>query len=113
MSLSTFFDVIVFILSSLVTDPSFVSIKDRPEIRKSEVPPSEFRPISGGWGKLGIPNLAGMSLMKSYFILLNDRFIAFTFFELLRENHQGWVKVLPIQISVKKHSKNGHLSKRS
>ena len=67
-SSSIFFDVVLFLLSSLVTDPSFMSIsslvlelwqfsfiRDWPEIRKSEIPPSEFCPISGDWSKLGIP----------------------------------------------------------
>ena len=69
-----FFDVVLFLLSSLVTDPSFMLIsslvlelwqfsfiRDWPEIRKSEIPPSEFCPISGDWGELWIPNLARMS----------------------------------------------------
>ena len=35
-----------------------------PEIRKSEITPFEFCPISGDWSKLGIPNLGLASLMK-------------------------------------------------
>ena len=31
---------------------------------KSEIPPSEFFPISGDWGQLWIPNLAQMSLIE-------------------------------------------------
>ena len=59
-SASNFFDVVLFLLSGLVTGPSFMSIsslvlelwqfsfiRDWPEIRKSEIPPSEFCPISG------------------------------------------------------------------
>ena len=82
MSSSTFFDSVLFLLSSLVTGPSFMSIssldlelcqffviRDWPEIRKSEKPPSEFSRISGDWGKLGIPNLARMSLIKCYWML--------------------------------------------
>ena len=55
-SSSHFFDVALFLLSSLVTGSSFMSIsslvlelwqfsfiRDWPEIRKSEIPPSEFR----------------------------------------------------------------------
>ena len=70
MSSSNFFDVVLFLLSSLVTGPSFMSIsslvlelwqfsfiRDWPEIRKSEIPPSEFCPISGYWDELWIPNL--------------------------------------------------------
>ena len=72
-----FFDVILFLLSSLVTGPRFMSIsslvlglwqfsfiKDWPEIQKSEIPPFEFCPISGDWGKLWIPNLERMSLIE-------------------------------------------------
>ena len=42
----------------------FSFIKDWPEIQKSEILPSEFYPIYGDWGKLGIPNLAQMSSKK-------------------------------------------------
>ena len=55
------------LLSSLGTGPSFISISllvlelwkfsfiwDLPEIRKLEIPPSEFCSISGDWCKLGI-----------------------------------------------------------
>ena len=34
--------------------------------KNSEIPPSEFRPISGDSGELEIPNLERMSLMKCY-----------------------------------------------
>ena len=102
-----FFDVVLFLLLSLVTGSSFMSIsslvlklwqfsfiRDWPEIRKSEIPPSEFCPISGDWGELGIPNLARMSLIKCYWMLQNSSVTAFTVFELLRENHLGGVKLL-------------------
>ena len=95
-----FFDVVLFLLSSSVTDLSFMSIsslvlwlwqfsliKDWPEIRKSEIPPSEFCPISENWGKSGIVNW--MSLMKCYWMLQNVRVTAFTVSELLRGNQQG------------------------
>ena len=106
-SSSDFFNVVVFFLSSLVTDPSFMSIsllvlelwkfpqiRYWPGIRKSEIlpPPSESLPISGDWDKLGIPNLAGLSLMKSYRMLQNVMVTAFTVAEVLRENpkRRGW-----------------------
>ena len=73
-----FFDVL-FLLSSLVTGPSFMPIsslvlelwqfsfiRDWPEILKSEIPTSNFCPISGDWGKLWTPNLARMSLIEFY-----------------------------------------------
>ena len=79
MSSSNIFNVILFLISSLVTGPSSMSISslvlklrqfsftgDRPEIWKSEIPLSEFCPISSDWGKLGMSNLARMFLMKCY-----------------------------------------------
>ena len=58
-SSSSFFEVVLFLLSSLVTGPSIMSIswlalelwqfpfiRDWAEIRKSEIPPSEFCKIS-------------------------------------------------------------------
>ena len=100
-SSSIFFDVAVFVLSSLMTDLSFISvpllvldlsqflfIRDWPEIQKSEIPPSEFCPISGDRGKLAIPNLAEMFVMRYYWILQNARVTVFTVSELLRENQQ-------------------------
>ena len=74
-SSSNLFDGAVFLLSNLVTGLSFMSIslmdlelwklpfiKDWPEIWKSKIRPSKFCPLSGDWGKLGIPNLAQISL---------------------------------------------------
>ena len=91
-SSSNFFKVVLFFLSSLVTGPSFMSIsslvlelwqfsfiRDWPEIQKSEISPSEFCP-TGDWGKLGILNLARMSLIKCYWMLQNARVTAFTVF---------------------------------
>ena len=85
-SSSIFFDVVLFLLSSLVTGPSFMSIsslvlelwqfsfiRDWPEIRKSEIPLPEFCPISRDWGKLWVPNLARMSLIECYWMLQNSR----------------------------------------
>ena len=92
----------LFFLSCLVTGPSFMSIsslvlelwqfsfiRDWPEIRKSDITPSEFCPISGDRGELGMPNLARMSLMKYYRMLQNARVTAFIASELSRENQQG------------------------
>ena len=116
-----FFDVVLFLLSNLVTCRSFMSIsslvlelwqfsfiRDWPEIRKSEIPPSEFCPISGDWGELWVPKLARMSLRECYWILQNFRVTAFTVLGLLRENQLGGGKISPpshpppnIQITVK------------
>ena len=98
-----FFYATLFLLSSLLTGPSFMStsslvlelwqfsfIWDWPKILKLEIPPSEFYPISADW----IPNLVQMSLIKCYWILQNARVTAFTVSELLRENQQRY-KILP------------------
>ena len=126
-SSSNFFNADLFLLSSLVTGPSFILIsllvlelwefsfiRNWPEIRKSEIPPSEFFPIYGYWGKLQIPHLARMSLIKGYLMLQNTRVTAFTVSELLRANQQEegtklpspsprlWLKVKDIMLLVKK-----------
>ena len=107
-STSNFFDVVLFLLSSLVTGPSFISIsllvlelwqfsfiRDWPKIQKLEVPPSGFCRISGDWDELGILNLAKMSLMKCYWMLQNARVIALTVSKLLRANSQQGGNVIP------------------
>ena len=99
---STFFDVALFLLSRLVTGPSFMSISSLvqelwqlpfvrywPEIPKSDILPSEFYQTSGDWGELKITNLAQTSLIKCYCMLLNVRATDFTVSELLRANQQG------------------------
>ena len=78
------FDVALVLLSSLVTGSSFMSIsslvvelwqflfiRDWPEIRKSEISPSQLCPISRDWGELGITNLARTSLIKFYWMIQN------------------------------------------
>ena len=78
-SSSDLLDVVLFLLSSLVTVSSFMSvlslvlklwqfsfIGDWPEIRKSEIPPSKFCSISEDWRKSGIPSLAWTSIIKCY-----------------------------------------------
>ena len=44
----------------------FPFIRYWPEIRNSEITPSEFFPISGDCSELGIPNLTGTSLIKCW-----------------------------------------------
>ena len=104
-SLSKFFDVVLFLLSILVTGPSIMSILSLflesqqfscLEIRKLEIPPSKFCPIYGDWSELGIPNLAQMPLIKSYWMQQNAKVSALIVSELLRENQQE-VKLLPTQ----------------
>ena len=85
-------------ISSLVLElwqSSF--IRDWPEIWELEIPPSGFCQISGDWGKLWIPNLARISLIKYYWMLRNSRVTALTILELLKKNQlEGWgVKLLP------------------
>ena len=97
-----FFDVVLFLLSILVTALSFMSISMQrlelwqftfirhwPEIQKSEMPSSEFFHIHGEWGELGITNLARMSPITCYWMLQNARVISFAVSKLLRENQQG------------------------
>ena len=87
--------VALFLLSSLVTGPSFMSIsslvlelwqfsfiRNWPEIRKSEIPTSEFFRISGDCDELWVLNLARMSLIECCWMLQNCRVTAFTVFEL-------------------------------
>ena len=88
-------------ISSLVLELwQFSFIKDWPEIRKSETPPSEFCPISGDWGELWIPNLVRMSLIECYCMLQNSRVTAFTVFELLRENQLGEYPIPPPRLGL-------------
>ena len=64
-------------------------IRNWPEIRKAEIPTSEFCPISGDWGQWGIPNIARTSLIKCYWMLQNGSVTAFTVSELLRKTNSG------------------------
>ena len=98
-----FFDVVVFLLSSLVTDPCFMPISllvlelkhflfITDLTRNLEIgipqPECEFCLIFGDWSELGITNLAWMFLMKLYLILQNARFTAFAVSELLKEKQE-------------------------
>ena len=108
-SSSIFFEVVLFLLSSLVTGPSFMSIsslvlelwqfsfiRDWPEIRKLEIAPSEFSSVSADWVELTVPNLARMSLIKCYWMLQNARVTAFAVSELLTENQQEMWGLPPV-----------------
>ena len=90
-SYSSKFHVDIVIVSGVMTIFVYKGLKDWPEFPKSEIPPSEFCPISRDLGELGIPNLTRMSLIKCYWILQNARVKAFTVSELLRETQQGGV----------------------
>ena len=104
----------MFLLSNLVTDPSFMSIslpvmelwqflfiRDWLENRKLKIHLSKFRPISGDWGKLGMQNLAGISLMKCYWMLENARFTWIIKRKPTGRREGGEVKDAPTQIGVK------------
>ena len=99
-----FFGIALFLLSRLVTGPSFMSIsslilelwqfsfiRDWPEILKLEIHPSEFCPISRDWGKFWISNLVRMSLVECYWMLQVSSITAFNLFEILREKQLGGV----------------------
>ena len=51
----------------------FAFIRDWPEIWKSEILPSSFSPSSRDWGKLRLPILTRLSLMKCYWMQQNSR----------------------------------------
>ena len=74
-----FLDVAVFLLSSLVTGPSFMPISwlvvelrqfsfitDWPEIQKQEIHLSQFFPTSGDWGKLRMQKMVQTYLIKNW-----------------------------------------------
>ena len=64
--------------SRLFQPPFDYAPKSTTEIRKSEIPPSGFCPISGDWDELGIPKMQQ-----------NARVTAFTVSELLKENQKA------------------------
>ena len=101
-STSIFFEVVVFLLSSLVTGPSFMSIswlvlelwqfsfiRDWPEIRKSEIPTSEFCPLSEDWSKFGA-NVSNRMLLNA------AKFQGYSFYRfwvIKRKPTGGWGKI--------------------
>ena len=92
---SQFFDAVLFLLWNLVTGSNSCQYYHFfwSWIQKSEIPTSEFFPISGEWDELGIPNLARMFLLKSFLWMLQNAIVtAFTVFELLRKR-QGEIKI--------------------
>ena len=117
-----FFYVFLFLLSSVVTGLSFMSIsslvlelwqlsfiRDWPEIRKSEIPPPEFCPISGDRGKLGIKNFTRMSLIKCYWMLENASITAFTISELSREYQHPRTQISVKRAGIQWLSSNKHI----
>ena len=110
LSKSIFFDVVLFLFSSLVTGRNFMSIsswvlelwqlsfiRDWPEIRKSEIPPFQFCPISGDWGELWVSNLARMS---NRMLLNAAKFRGYSFYRSWvikgKPTGGGGVKLLPL-----------------
>ena len=55
----------------------FPFISDWPEIRKQELPPPDFCPMSGDCGELEMPNSARLSLIKFCWMLQHDRVTPF------------------------------------
>ena len=109
-SSSNVLEVVLFLLSSLVTGPSFMSIsslvlelwqfyfiRDWPEIWKSEIPSCGFCPISGDGRKLWILNLARMSLIEYYWMLQYARGYSFYRFWVIKgkPTRGGGVKFAP------------------
>ena len=118
-----FFDVCLFLLSNLVTGLSLMSISSlvlelwrfsfmRVDQKSGNRKyPSEICSISGACGKIWIPNLARMSLIKCYWMLQNSRVTAFTVFELLLENQLGGGGVkLPTPPRLKLKVRSSHWS---
>ena len=105
MSSLNFFGIALFLLSHLVTGPSFVSmssmvlelwqfpfIRDWLEIKKLEIPPSVFCPISRGWSELGIPNLTWAFLnatVKCYWMLQNPDYNLYCFWLIKGKTNRG------------------------
>ena len=103
-----FFDVVLFLLSSLVTGPNFMSIsslvlelwqfyfiRDWPEIRKSERPTSGFCPISGDGSESWIANLAQMFLREYYWMLQHVRGYSFYRFWVIKGKPTGGGELIP------------------
>ena len=97
----TFFTLLLFPLSILVTGLSFFSIlsmipesgqfsfiRNWTEILEVEIPPSEFCSKSGDWDELEIPNLAPIFLIKCYWMLQDARVTVLKVSELIREIQQ-------------------------
>ena len=84
------------LISSLVLELwQFYFIEDWKEIRKWEIPPSGFCPISGDWDKLWILNLARMSLIEYYWLLQNARGYSFYHFWYIKGKPTEGVKLPP------------------
>ena len=82
----------------------FLFLKDWPEIWILEIPPSEFCPVSGDWGKLGIPNLARLFLIKSYGMLQNPGLLQLLRFWVIKGKLKKGVKLPLTQIRVKNNN---------
>ena len=119
--IANFFDVFLFLLSSLDYWPKFhvniitgfgdmtisfyKGLTRNPEIGNTLV---WVLSISRDWSKQGIPNLARTSLIKCYSMLQNVRVIAFAVSELLRENQlAGKLTPSPPPRSMLKNISNG------
>ena len=70
-------------------------IRDWPEIRKSEIPSSEFCPMSGDGGELWIPKLAWMFLIEYYWMLQHARGYSFYCFWVIKGKPTGGITTRP------------------
>ena len=59
---------------NIITGSGVMTIFFDKGLRKSDITRSEFCPIFGDRGELGIPNLARMSLIKCYRMLQNNSY---------------------------------------
>ena len=104
----TVFDVALFLLPSLITGANFMStsslvlelrqsyfIRNWPEIRKSEISPSEFCPIFGDWGESGIPNFGKNISNKMFLDAAKCQDYSFYRSWVIKGTHYGWVKLPP------------------
>ena len=85
VSLGPSFYVNTMIGSGVITTFVYKRLTGNSEIGNT---PACVLPISGDWDESGILSFARMSLIRCYWMLQNARVLAFTVFELLRENQQ-------------------------
>ena len=108
------FNIVAFLLSSLVTGLSFMSItwqvlelwqfsfvKDWPELQKSKIAFSEYCSKSRDQGNLAMRTLAQMSLLKCWWMLLNSRVTAFYLFWAIKGKSRRGKIPPPTKIRVK------------
>ena len=78
--------------SEVLTNFFYKGLTRNPEIG---ILSSEFCPISGHWGELGIPNLVQMSPIKCYWMLENVKVTAFTIWVIMGKPTGGKITPSP------------------